>query len=39
MRGADVSEYVVRFSVWARVQHAAVIVLFAVLLTWLDKRA
>jgi len=32
MRGADVSEYVVRFSVWARVQHAAVIALFALLL-------
>jgi cytochrome b subunit of formate dehydrogenase len=32
MRDADASEYVVRFSFWARVQHAAVILLFGLLL-------
>jgi formate dehydrogenase subunit gamma len=32
MREADASEYVVRFSFWARFQHAAVILLFGLLL-------
>lgn len=32
VRDGDASEYVVRFSFWARFQHAAVILLFAVLL-------
>src|SRR3990172_4581290 len=32
MRGPDAGEYVVRFSFWARFQHASVILLFGVLL-------
>lgn len=39
MRDSDPSEYVLRFSPWARLQHAAVIVLFgALLITGLPQK-